>query len=128
MAEFIKYFNPKEVDKGISLVSKIVEDILLTNKKLIELNNKDSLSGQETLDLMNITHQLNDYLREIEELGCFYSEVTSEVSLVEFPTIIHNRDAYLCWMSDEFHIKYFRYVDDNPNVRKIIPKEYFEQN
>ncbi len=126
MANFTKYFSPSEVNNLIPDISQIIEEINQTKSKLLIFNNSDNLSGQDTIDLMNLNHQLNSNLKEIEEMGCFYSEITNEVCLIEFPSIINSKDVYLCWISDEFFIRYYREIDDDTTVRKTIPNKYLD--
>jgi len=121
-----KYFTPTEARSTLPLVKKIVKDILDTSKemKLIaddfgikEINNNPQLR--------KMADEIDGFISELEEVGCFYKDWNFTIGLVDFPAVIDNREVMLCWKSDEDDIKFYHDVDSGYSGRKPIPEEYF---
>ncbi|RPI70946.1 MAG: DUF2203 family protein, partial [Ignavibacteriales bacterium] len=46
------------------------------------------------------------------------------IGLVDFPSIINNKEVFLCWRSDEDEIKFYHDIDSGYSGRKPIPENY----
>ena len=124
METAIKYFTPREAKKTLPLVKKIVKDILDYSFQLRTI--ADSLAGnikgnQETEYMIS---QINYFMKELEEIGCYYKDWNFSIGLVDFPSIIEGNEVYLCWRSDEEEILYYHRTDEGYAGRKLIPEEY----
>lgn len=127
MTNFKKYFTPAEAKRTLPLVRKIVNDILLQSEKLKELN---YLSGEAISDGAKIkfhAEKIDEYFNELEDLGCFYKDWNFTIGLVDFPSIINDEEAFLCWRSDESEILYYHSINEGYAGRKLIPKNLFEE-
>lgn len=124
MTTEIKYFTLSEAVKALPLVKKIVEDILNTTKE-VRLYAED-VEGKIENDLyiMKMTESVEGYIKELEEIGCFYKDWNFTIGLVDFPSVIHGREVFLCWRSDEETIKFYHEMDTGFAGRKNIPEEY----
>lgn len=123
----IKYFTPAEAKRTLPLVKKIVADILSTAREiklLAEIYEDDIYQNPNFNKLIN---QLNSFLKELEEIGCFFKDVNFFIGLVDFPSIINNKEVYLCWRSDEEEILYYHEIDAGYQGRKLIPPQYFTE-
>ena len=67
---------------------------------------------------------INEYLKEIEDLGCYYKDWNFSIGLVDFPSVIQGREVLLCWRSDEDEITYYHNMEAGYQGRKLIPAEY----
>jgi hypothetical protein len=120
----IKYFTHSEAKKTLPLVKQIVKDILKTAGEM--------RSHAETLDdnaendpfIIKMRDDLNGYLKEIEDLGCYYKDWNFSIGLVDFPSVINGNEVLLCWRSDEEEISYYHGPEAGYHGRKLIPSEY----
>jgi hypothetical protein len=119
-----KYFTPSEAIKTLPLVRKIVGDILNTTREM-RLYAED-INGQIENDpfIKKMAENVEGYIRELEEIGCFYKDWNFTIGLVDFPSIIDGEEVLLCWRSDEETIKFYHGLDSGFAGRKKIPEEY----
>lgn len=120
-----KYFTPNEASKTLPLVRKIVEDILNEGRELKllaeDLDGKVEGNPKVQYHLKNI----QKYIDELSEIGCFYKDWNFNLGLVDFPAIINGKEVFLCWKSDEDSIRYYHDIDAGFINRKLIPEEYY---
>ncbi|MHB9013407.1 MAG: DUF2203 family protein [Ignavibacteriaceae bacterium] len=122
--EETKYFTPLEAKRTLPLVKKIVKDILDTSKEIKLL--ADDLDGKIEDDprAKKMIDNINGFIGELEEIGCFYKDYSFTLGLVDFPALINGRDVLLCWRSDEEEIIYYHNIYDGYTGRKLIPEEF----
>jgi len=122
--EETKYFTPLEAKRTLPLVKKIVKDIIDTSKEIKLL--ADDLDGKIEDDprAKKMIDNINGFIHELEEIGCFYKDYSFTLGLVDFPAMINGRDVLLCWRSDEDEIKYYHNLDSGYTGRKLIPEEF----
>lgn len=125
MSTEIKYFTPSEAKKTLPLVKKIVKDILFTAKEIKLLAEEFEGDVQNDPQFIKLVNEVNSFLKELEEIGCFFKDVNFSIGLVDFPSVIDNREVYLCWRSDEEDILYYHEIDAGYQGRKLIPPQYF---
>ena len=125
---FSKHFTPKEANKRLPYVKKIVGEILIKGKRLRELlkhnEGQDISFERDTFQL-----QIENLMDELEEMGCFYKDWNFEVGLVDFPAVIEEEEVLLCWKSDEREILWYHGVEDGFAGRRPIPEQWlFDMN
>lgn len=122
----VKYFTPREAQRTLPLVKKIVKDILDTSFQIRTI--AESIGGnlEEDPTISQLVIEMDDYINELEELGCYYRDWNFSIGLVDFPSIIGNKEVYLCWRSDEPEITYYHGVNEGFAGRKLIPREYLD--
>jgi len=120
-----KYFTPSEARKTLPLVKKIVQDILETTRKIRLL--AEDLNGKIEDDpkVKRLVNDVNAFMQELEEIGCYYKDWNFTIGLVDFPSVIGGKDILLCWKSDEEDIGYYHDIEAGFAGRKPIPEEYF---
>lgn len=75
------------------------------------------LSGKkEFIELYSV--KVDTVVRELTEKGIIIRDVS--IGLVDFPAVINDRPAYLCWKMDENDIKYWHYVEEGFAGRKRL--------
>jgi len=121
-----KYFTPAEAKRTLPLVRKIVKDILDTTREIRLI--ADDLNGkiEENTTVKKMVEQVNGFMTELEEIGCYYKDWNFTMGLIDFPAVIDGKDVYLCWKSDEEDILYYHEVEAGFAGRKLIPDEYFQ--
>jgi hypothetical protein len=119
-----KYFTPKEANKTLPLVKKIVEDILNNAKQIKYYVETLGQEAENNVNVLALAEEINSYMNELEEIGCSYKDWSFELGLVDFPSVIDNKEVLLCWRSDEDSIKYYHGLFEGFIGRKLIPVEY----
>ncbi|AWR98761.1 DUF2203 domain-containing protein [Metallosphaera hakonensis] len=64
--------------------------------------------------------EVDSVIRELTDKGILVRDV--KMGLVDFPAVINDRPAYLCWKIDEEDILYWHYVEEGFRGRKRITK------
>ncbi len=121
-----RYFTPAEAQMTLPLVKKIVKDILDTTREIKLL--ADDLDGkvEDNEKIKKMISDVNGFMSELEEVGCYYKDWNFTVGLVDFPAYIEGEEVFLCWRSDEDGIRYYHALEEGYAGRKLIPEKYFE--
>jgi len=123
MTTEIKYFTPSEARKTLPLVRKIVKDILDTSREMRLI--ADEIGEEAEMDprIQKMADDVEDFMAELEDIGCFFKDWNFQIGLVDFPAIIDGKEVFLCWRSDEDNIMYYHEMETGFAGRKIIPPE-----
>jgi len=121
----IKYFTPSEAELTLPLVRKIVKDILETTREMRLFADDLGVDIDGNSKIRKMAENVEGFIYELKELGCFYKDWNFSIGLVDFPAIIYGREVYLCWRSDEEKIKFYHGVEEGYSGRKPIPENYF---
>jgi hypothetical protein len=119
----MKVFTPYEATQMLPLVRTIVADILDKGKELRKLQYEQTTSGEVNPLCEVIAQDVRHFVNELEELGCLYKDYDFTVGLVDFPSIIEDREVFLCWRSDETSLMYYHDIHAGYKGRKLIPDE-----
>jgi len=123
-----RYFTPEEAHRTLPLVRKIVEDIINTSREIRLLTeDKDGVIESDP-QVRKLLNELNGFMAELEEIGCFYKDWNFSIGLVDFPAIINGQEVFLCWRTDEDSIQYYHEIEAGYAGRKLIPAEYLNNN
>jgi hypothetical protein len=120
----LKYFTHSEAKKTLPLVRQIVNDILNTADKMRIWAEKLGDNAEQDSQIIDMKEEINGYLKEMEDLGCFYKDWNFSIGLVDFPSVINGNEVLLCWRSDEEEIIYYHDMESGFQGRKLIPSEY----
>jgi len=123
MTTDLKYFTPAEAKKTLPLVRKIVKDILDTSREMRLI--ADEIGGKVENDprIQKLADNVESFMRELEEIGCFFKDWNFSIGLVDFPSIIDGKEVFLCWRTDEDDIMYYHEMETGFAGRKLIPPE-----
>ena len=121
-----KYFTPSEARKTLPLVRRIVEDILATTKEMRLIADELGVDAKNDERLIKMASDVDGFMDELEEIGCYFKDWNFTTGLVDFPGIIDGKDVFLCWRSDEENIEFYHGIEDGFAGRKPIPKELLE--
>lgn len=92
-------------------------------KKLQEMDELGN-EGRSALESYDIEHaealtiKIQEIMEEIHDAGIIFRD--SSTLLFDFPAIINNMPAYLCWSIEEEGLEYWHYVDEGFAGRKRI--------
>lgn len=123
MTTELKYFTPAEAKKTLPLVKRIVKDILDTSREMRLI--ADEIGGKVEDDprIQRLADEIENFMLELEEIGCYFKDWNFQIGLVDFPAIIEGKEVFLCWKSDEEDIMYYHEMETGFAGRKIIPPE-----
>ena len=118
-----KIFTLQEANKRLPLLKKIVSDIHSKAEKFRAIA-AHIKTGPVPAEALALEAEIEGLLAEIEDLGCFYKDWNFKTGLVDFPAVIEERQALLCWRSDEEKILWYHGFEDGYAGRKLIPQVY----
>lgn len=119
-----RYFTLAEANQRLPLVRAIVGDIVelfrdVTERRqrLVDLIERNQLSSkrapspyteeleQMQADIQADVEKLNGFAHELAELGIELKD--PNIGLIDFPTLVDGREAYLCWKYGESEVGYW---------------------
>jgi len=115
-----KYFTPEEARKTLPLVNKIVNDILGTTREMRLIAEEIGPHAEENEKLKKMASDVEGFMAELEEIGCFFKDWNFTIGLVDFPAMIDGQEVFLCWKSDEEYIEYYHGMEEGFTGRKPI--------
>jgi len=121
-----KYFTPAEANRTLPLVKKIVDDILSATKEMRLIAEEIGPEATEDEGLKRLAADVEKFMSELEEIGCYFKDWNFSTGLVDFPGMVNEEEVFLCWKSDEDKIKFYHRIDDGFAGRKPIPDEMLE--
>jgi hypothetical protein len=120
-----KYFTVERANAMLPLVRAIVKDLAELSRDVIDRRERlahllAGRNGQSTdvysEELVQIEEELEkdgtrlrEYVEELQKLGL--EPKNGQEGLVDFPTLIDGREAYLCWKLDEPEILYWHELE-----------------
>lgn len=125
-----KYFPIAEANRALTLVRRIVSDIVRNYKELCELHAAcQSLDAkgnvveaeQARRKYASITDRLSELGEELEKIGCELKDY--QVGLVDFPAQLRGREVCLCWKLGEDRVEYRHEIGAGCADRKPITDE-----
>ena len=125
MTTDIKHFTPSEARKTLPLVKKIVKDILDTSREMRLIAEETEGDVEKDPRITKMASEIEGFMNELEEIGCFFKDWNFTIGLVDFPSVIEGKEVMLCWKSDEDDILFYHESESGFSGRKPIPDEYF---
>ncbi len=130
-----KVFTAQQANAALPLVRAIVRDVVHLAREVAERRQRvTALSAgragrpkdvyaeelaQAEEELQRDIEQLQQYAAELEALGVELKSPTE--GLVDFPTVIEGRPAYLCWKYGEPEVRYWHELDAGFAGRRPLP-------
>lgn len=65
-------------------------------------------------------------VEQIHEYGCLIKDL--DIGLIDFPTLFHGKEVYLCWKLGETGISHWHGVDEGFAGRKLIDPDFLENH
>ncbi len=134
-----KNFTVSEANATLPLVRAIITDLVALSKDVINRRQRLSLLSrgrirsakdqdlyQEELaqideELEKDSRQLQEYVEELRQIGVEPKSATE--GLVDFPSMVDGRPAYLCWKLGEPEILYWHELDAGFRGRQPLTVE-----
>ncbi|MBZ5610673.1 MAG: DUF2203 domain-containing protein [Acidobacteriia bacterium] len=90
--------------------------VLVDHAQLLDRKNRREVSVQH----------LKEALEKIQEYGCLVKDL--DVGLIDFPTLLHGEEVYLCWKLGETGISFWHGVHEGFRGRKPIDREFLDNH
>ena len=119
--EEVRYFTPKEANNTLPLVKRIVADIQSRGQELMRLAGELGDDAAEDPRIKKLIDELNEFMEELNQIGCSYKDPNFNLGLVDFPSVIDGEEVLLCWRSDEPTIAFYHGYEAGYAGRKPIP-------
>ncbi len=123
----VKVLTPREANRTLPLVRRIVQDIQATGQKLRQTVAELGQEAEGDPDVQKLMAELEDLYEELNRIGCFYQDPNFTVGLVDFPAVIEGEEVLLCWRSDEPEVAHYHGLKAGYTGRKPIPEAYLEK-
>jgi hypothetical protein len=136
-----KLITIDDANRMLPLLRQIVQDIVTNWEQIIakrtQLEALEKGTGSEIAgldvrerdaqvqilkgELNYLIDRINNYIREIEDLGCFVEEFKR--GIINFPSMYSGRKVFLCWKPGEAGVCYWHELDESFNDRTRITDE-----
>lgn len=70
--------------------------------------------------------RLKEVMNRIETIGCLVKDL--DIGLIDFPTLFHGKEVYLCWKLGEERIRFWHHVEDGFKGRQAIDQDFIENH
>ncbi|MEM7166569.1 MAG: DUF2203 domain-containing protein [Planctomycetota bacterium] len=115
-------FTPAQAGRTLPLVRRIVADLLDRGRQLRDLATQEEDAA--VLDAMgHLQEEIQEFIEELEALGCYYKDWSYELGMVDFPAVIDGKNVLLSWRGDEDAVTHYHEYDSGAQGRKPIPPE-----
>lgn len=126
-----KRFTLEEANRALTLVRRIVTDIVREYGRLRELHaicrahdaaGETAAAEEARGQYARATDRLSALREELEEIGCELKDYGC--GLVDFPATLHGRDVLLCWMLGEERVSFWHDIESGAANRRPIDQEW----
>lgn len=108
-----------EAEEGISVT---VRRISMAGGSLVDrqaiLDRRSARDGS--------AERLKEVIEEVHALGVLIKDL--DTGLVDFPTLFHGEEVYLCWRLGERGIEFWHGVEEGFRGRKAIDREFLDNH
>ena len=135
----VRFFTLSQAQKALPAVEKLLRDALYfrsehqrAQEQLQEISKQITLMGGIRVDPEKIgglrssvessIKGLQRTIEDIQESGCLVKDL--DVGLIDFPTLYHGREVYLCWRFGESAIQFWHGIEEGFRGRKSIDQEF----
>jgi hypothetical protein len=117
-----RYFTPEEANQMLPLIRSIVGDIQEKGEALRSLGAEGRGKSPRFQRAME---DIGNLIKELEALGCGYTDGGYHDALVVFPALINGQNFWLCWRSDEAAVTHYHRQDEGFAGRRRIPPNWY---
>jgi hypothetical protein len=134
-----RYFTITEAERLLPKVEERIREVLFikaeherADEEIRATTRKILVSGGATVDRHHVAAlkttrdsaatRLQALCERIQETGCLVKDL--DIGLLDFPTLYHGREVYLCWRFGEDRIQFWHQVEDGFKGRKPVDDEF----
>jgi len=122
-----KYFSLVEADRALTLVRRIVADVVRDYQQLrkchaacrtYDANGDDVQAELARQRYAAVTDHLSELNEELDKIGCELKDY--RIGLVDFPALKEGREICLCWKLGEERVGYWHEVRASHAARRPV--------
>jgi hypothetical protein len=138
-----RFFTLKEAQRYVPEVDRFIRDAVFAksehakvSQELKDLATRIMFSGGILVNSGHVsnlkthrermTEKLKEAFESLEQIGCLIKDLS--IGLVDFPTLYHGEEVYLCWKMGEPAIEFWHGVHEGFPGRKPIDQEFIENH
>jgi hypothetical protein len=138
-----RFFNLLEAESALPEVERLLRGLITDRQDYAEAEGELTRIGQRISlaggmipprDQIGLLRQRKDTaaralkasLEKIQEIGCLLKDL--DTGLIDFPTLYHGQEVYLCWKLGESGISFWHHVEDGFQGRKPIDSEFLKNH
>ena len=111
-----------EFEQAESAVREFLDRVTMMGG--MRVDREQARAGRERRD--HLARQLKGAIEEVQDLGCVVKDL--DMGLVDFPTLFHGVEVYLCWKLGEPHIEYWHGMEEGFRGRKLIDEDFLRNH
>ena len=124
-----KYFSVAEANRALTLVRRIVTDIVESYRQLCEMHaacrafdakSDTARAEQARRRYASMTDRLSELSEELERIGCELRDFKE--GWVDFPSLRGGREVCLCWKLGQDRLEHWHEIDAGYADRRPIAK------
>jgi len=138
-----RYFTLAEARAALPIVGRSIREAVHAKGRYLEAEKEIQDLGQRILMMGGIqvdtraaeawktqrdsnAQTLKNSMERIENMGVLVKDL--DIGLVDFPTLFHGEEVYLCWRMDENDIDHWHGVNEGFAGRKPIDKNFVDNH
>ena len=138
-----KRFTLAEAERLLPEIEKLIREAVSLKAQYMEeeealqaISQRVAMQGGMTIDRDAVLRgraardrhgeRLKAAIEEIQEHGVLIKDL--DIGLIDFPTLFHGREVYLCWKMGEVGINHWHGVDEGFAGRKPIDPDFLENH
>ncbi|HTA43236.1 MAG TPA: DUF2203 domain-containing protein [Bryobacteraceae bacterium] len=138
-----RYFTLAEARAALPTVGRSIREAVHAKGRYLEAEKEIQDLGQRILMMGGIqvdtraaeawktqrdsnAQTLKNSMERIENMGVLVKDL--DIGLVDFPTLFHGEEVYLCWRMDENDIDHWHGVNEGFAGRKPIDKNFVDNH
>jgi len=111
-----------EYDEAEGAIQAFTQRVMLMGG--ISVNRERAIEARNRRE--SAAGQLRDAIQQLQELGCVVKDL--DTGLVDFPTLFHGVEVFLCWKLGERAIEFWHGVEEGFRGRKAIDRDFLEHH
>jgi hypothetical protein len=138
-----KRFTLTEAEKLLSRVEPLLRsaidlksDLEQAQGELADYRERVAMMGGVNLDRSRVSavrtrgetaaSHLRTAVEQVQGMGCVIKDL--DTGLVDFPTLLHGDEVYLCWRLGEAGISFWHGVDEGFRGRKPVDRDFLDNH
>jgi len=134
-----RFFTLQQAEGALPQVEKAIREALFRKTEYLEAEGEMNeisrsivMTGGMSIDRESVIRiketreqsalRLQELLEQIQSTGCLVKDL--DIGLLDFPTLYHGEEVYLCWRLGEKRIEFWHGVQEGFRGRKAIDEEF----
>jgi len=111
-----------EYEEAERAIQAFTERVMLMGG--ITVNRERAIEARDRRE--TAARQLRSAIEQVQEVGCVVKDL--DTGLVDFPTLFHGVELFLCWKLGEPAIEFWHGVEEGFRGRKAIDRDFLEHH